>query len=110
MENTIKIIATVLEEFKDIEEKVQKLPYRVREQIQTAESNELLDSIVCTFNVKPGHKIQTFYLPKNVSKITNFDGSENGTLYAYSPEYIFKIEETNLWKFKDFRINWEFID
>jgi len=34
MENTIKIIAIVLEEFKDIEEKVQKLPYRVREPLE----------------------------------------------------------------------------
>jgi hypothetical protein len=31
----------------------------------------------------------------------NFDGEYN-FIMAYSPEFIFKIEETNLWKFKNF--------
>lgn len=110
MENNWKIVASSVEEFEEIEQKLEKLPFAVREKIETAEKNPLFESIVCKLNVSVGPTIQTFSLPKDVFKILNFDGGECNFIMAYSPEFIFKIEETNLWKFKNFRINYEFVE
>lgn len=110
MENNWKIIASNMEEFREVNEKVEKLPFAVREQIETAEKNPLSESIICKFNLRVGHLIQTFALPRNVSKITNFDGGGSNFIIAYAPGFAFRIEETNLWKFKDFRINYEFVE
>lgn len=109
MENNWKIIASSVEEFEEIEEKLKKLPFAVREKIEIAEKDPLFESIVCKLNITAGHTIQTFSLPKDVFKIMNFDGEYN-FIMAYSPKFIFKIEETNLWKFKNFRINFEFVE
>ncbi len=104
MENRIKIIAETQEDFAGIEKRLKELPDSVRNQVEFASINGLMDCLECRFRITVGEKEQTYFLPTNVQKIANF-----GTFMGiYTPRFLFRIEETNFWKISDTKISYVF--
>lgn len=104
MENKIKIIAETKEDFAEVEKRLKELPDSVRDQVEFASINGLMDCLECKFRLKIGNGEMTFFLPNDVQKIMNF-----GTFMGiYTPKFFFRIEETNFWKISDTKISYVF--
>jgi hypothetical protein len=104
MEDKIKIIAETKEDFAEIEKKLQELPDSVRNQVEFASLNGLMDCLECKLRLKLDNGEMTLFLPNDVQKIMNF-----GTFIGiYTPKFFFRIEETNFWKINESKISYVF--
>lgn len=80
----MKITASTIEEFNEIQEKVNTLPDQIQNQIVVASKDSLL-GIKCEFI-----KQNSIFLPRNTNQITDFDDYVG----IYSDDFFFTIEKT----------------
>lgn len=102
MEDKIKIIAETQEDFAEIESRLKELPDSVRNQVEFASINELMDCLECKFRLVQTQ--MTYFLPCDVQKIMNF----GNLIGIYTPKVFFKIEETSFTKISDSKISYVF--
>jgi hypothetical protein len=104
MENKIKIVAETQEDFTEIEKRLKELPDSVRNQVEFASINGLMDCLECKLRLNLGNGEMTFFLPMDTQKIMNF-----GTFMGiYTPKFFFKIENTDFWKINESKISYVF--
>lgn len=85
MENKIKITASSAEQFQKIEEVINSLPSEIRNQIEHAENNFVLE-----FKIKDQMKNpQIIYIPRNTMNLSHKDH----TVIVHAPSYILKYTE-----------------
>lgn len=84
MKTQINITATNVEQFKNIEEALNKLPEKVRDQIESAKSGII--GLECIIKDKYT-KNQTIFLPNKTTQINDFDDYTG----IYCGKYFFKL-------------------
>lgn len=109
METTLpNITAEDQEEFAQIEEKLQRLPAKILDQI--SEAREGLGGLECTLDLDKliNHRIKkiNIYLPKNISFIHDTDDS----LYIYTGPNSYGFELNKEERMKGYELTLQFID
>ena len=88
MENKPKIIASTVDEFNSISERLKKLPESILSQIETVVDHRLL-GLECQIRKK--YDQTGTYLPKSTRQITTFDDY----IGVYCDDFFFKLPKEN---------------